>query len=298
VDNGTNLLGRTAYYTPDNNEIVLYTYGRHPKDILRSYAHELVHVHQNMEDRLEHTHTTNVNQDDYLKELEKEAYETGNILFRSWSDTIVKEDARKISQKNYADYHKDNKKKVKDPFGIMAYAAELGRLREDETPNLKVYLDMDGVLADFNKRFNDLSGMLPQPFVNKYGLKSFWDLIDEKHKVAFWRGIEVMPGAKALVDAAKEYDYELLTAPSAKNQSRIGKNLWVQDKVGSLFGSMPKVNFRKAKEKHMIKPTLTKSDVLIDDRADTIERWERAGGTGIQYFTANQAIKDLRDLKV
>jgi hypothetical protein len=74
--------------------------------------------------------------------------------------------------------------------------------------------------------------------------------------------------------------------------------LWVQDKVGSLFGSMPKVNFRKAKEKHMIKPTLTKNDVLIDDRADTIERWERAGGTGIQYFTANQAIKDLRDLKV
>ena len=238
-----------------------------------------------MEDRLEHTKTTNVNQDDYLKELEKEAYETGNILFRSWSDTLIKEG-------------KKSKKKVKDPFGIMAYAAELGRLREEEKPKLKVYLDMDGVLADFDKRFKDLSGYLPQPFVDKYGLNAFWDLIDEKHKVAFWRGIEVMPGAKQLVDAAKEYDYELLTAPSVKKQSRIGKNLWVQDKVGILFGSKPKVNFRKAKEKHMIKPELTKNDVLIDDRADTIERWERAGGTGIQYFTANQAISDLKDLKV
>ena len=51
--NADNFFGMTAYYDPNNREIVLYTLGRHPKDIMRSYAHELVHVQPTyMEDRL------------------------------------------------------------------------------------------------------------------------------------------------------------------------------------------------------------------------------------------------------
>lgn len=88
VENGEDIFGKTAYYMPDSNLVVLFTHGRHPKDILRSYAHELVHVHQNMEDRLNDYSTTNVNQDDHLEKIEREAYETGNILFRSWTDSL------------------------------------------------------------------------------------------------------------------------------------------------------------------------------------------------------------------
>ena len=72
-ENGEDIFGKTAYYAPQTNIIVLFTYGRHPKDILRSYAHELVHVHQNMEDRLHNVDTTDVNEDDYLEQLEREA---------------------------------------------------------------------------------------------------------------------------------------------------------------------------------------------------------------------------------
>ena len=47
VENANDLLGRTAYYDPNEKLVALYTMGRHPKDILRSYAHELIHHHQN-----------------------------------------------------------------------------------------------------------------------------------------------------------------------------------------------------------------------------------------------------------
>ena len=41
--NGNMLFGRTAFYKPDTQTIVVYTTNRHPKDILRSYCHELIH---------------------------------------------------------------------------------------------------------------------------------------------------------------------------------------------------------------------------------------------------------------
>ncbi len=275
--NSEDFFGKTAYYDPGNNIIVLYTLGRHPKDILRSYAHELVHVHQNHEDRLENITTDNVNEDDYLEKIEREAYEEGNIAFRSWTNKITE-------------------KKTKDPFGLNAFAYELARLNEDEEDNWYVYVDMDGVIADFDKRFKDLSGLMPQAYVDKHGLNKFWDLIDEKHKVAFWRGIEIMPGAGKLLNYVSNYPYEILTAPSIKKQSIIGKGLWIKDKIGTLYSAKPKVTYRPAKLKHTVKPNLTKYDVLIDDKKSTIERWNNAGGTAIFYVNADQVINDLKNL--
>ena len=52
VENAQEILGKTAFYNPDQREIVLYTLYRHPKDVLRSYAHEMIHHIQNLEDRL------------------------------------------------------------------------------------------------------------------------------------------------------------------------------------------------------------------------------------------------------
>ena len=288
-ENGEDIFGKTAYYAPQTNIVVLFTYGRHPKDILRSYAHELVHVHQNMEDRLQTINTTDVNEDDYLEQLEREAYETGNIMFRSWTDSLTGNKLEEAIKKLITE-----KKKNKDPFGLMAYAHELGRLREEES-EYKVYLDMDGVLADFDKRFEDLSGMKPGEFESKYGKNKFWDFIDEEHKVSFWVGIPEMPGAKQLVDAVKKYNYELLTAPSVKKQSYLGKILWVRNHK-DLFGGKPRINFKKAKEKHEVKPNLQKTDILIDDRLDTIERWNNAGGTGIHYQNISQVLNDLGKL--
>ena len=281
TENAKDFFGKTAYYDPNNQHIVLYTEGRHPKDILRSYAHEMVHHIQYLEDRLHNITTTNTNEDEDLDAIEKEAYVRGNMTFRNWTDSIT------------GDSLQEGKKK--DPFGLLAYAQELGRLREEES-EYKVYLDMDGVLADFDQRFRDISGMEPREFENKYGTKAFWNLIDEENKIKFWVGIPTMPGASDLVDAVKDYDYELLTSPSAKKQSYLGKILWVKNHTGDVFPSKPRINFKKAKEKHLVKPQLAKTDILIDDREDTIGRWNAAGGTGIVYKNISQVLNDLGKL--
>jgi phosphopantetheine adenylyltransferase len=88
TDNANELLGKTAYYDPNTQTIVLYTYNRHPKDILRSYAHEMIHHMQNLEGRINNIKGDNINEDEYLAELELEAYSKGNMLFRSWENNL------------------------------------------------------------------------------------------------------------------------------------------------------------------------------------------------------------------
>ncbi len=277
TENAKDFFGKTAYYDPNEQHIVLYTEGRHPKDIVRSYAHEMIHHIQYLEDRLGDVSTTNTMEDDHLDKIEQEANLRGTMTFRNWTDSL-------------------QEGKKKDPFGLNAYAMELARGLEEQESKYKVYLDMDGVLANFDQRFRDLSGMEPKEFENKYGKKEFWNLIDEEHKIKFWVGIPVMDGAASLVDAVKDYNYELLTSPSAKKQSYLGKILWVRNHIGDVFPSKPRINFKKAKEKHLVKPQLSQTDILIDDREDTIGRWNAAGGTGIVYKSIGQVLSDLKKL--
>ena len=272
-ENAKDFFGKTAYYDPNAMEIVLYTEGRHPKDIVRSFSHEMIHHIQNLEGRLGNVITTNTTEDEHLNNLEAEANLKGTMTFRNWTDSA--------------------KKNESDPFGLNAYAREL---MKEEEQNYKIYVDMDGVVADFDTRFRDLSGMAPRDFEAKYGKKAFWDLIDEENKVKFWVGIPPMPGASELISFVAKHDYEMLTAPSIKKQSRLGKNLWIRNHTGDIFPSKPRVNFKAAKEKHLIKPQLTSFDILIDDKASTIDSWNAAGGTGILYQSASQVISKLKKL--
>ena len=86
--NAEDFFGKTAYYDSDNRIIVLYTMNRHPKDIMRSFAHEMIHHMQNCEGRLSNITTQNTNEGGDLPEIEREAYEKGNMYFRNWEDSI------------------------------------------------------------------------------------------------------------------------------------------------------------------------------------------------------------------
>ena len=88
IKESSNFFGKTAHYSPDLKEIVLFVQGRHPKDIMRSFTHEMIHHKQNLEGRLGDIHTTDTNESEELLELEKEAYLEGNITFRNWEDSI------------------------------------------------------------------------------------------------------------------------------------------------------------------------------------------------------------------
>ena len=87
--------GKTAYYSPTEMKVVLYTLGRHPKDVCRSFAHEMIHHKQNLQGRLGNIQTTNINEDEYLREIEREAYLEGNECFRGWEDSVKNSDSKK-----------------------------------------------------------------------------------------------------------------------------------------------------------------------------------------------------------
>ena len=89
IENAQNFFGKTAYYNPNNRVIVLYTMNRHPKDIMRSYAHEMIHHEQNCNGKLQNITTQNTNEEGDLPEIEREAYEKGNMTFRNWTDTLT-----------------------------------------------------------------------------------------------------------------------------------------------------------------------------------------------------------------
>lgn len=91
LENAKNPLGKTAYYDPTNFEVVLYTDGRHPKDIMRSLSHELVHHKQNCNGELEGvTGEQGYAQTESGHRIEEEAYSLGNTCFRNWEDGVKK----------------------------------------------------------------------------------------------------------------------------------------------------------------------------------------------------------------
>lgn len=106
LKNANNILGKTAYYNPSNCSITLYTLDRHPKDILRSYAHEMIHRIQDNEGRLNGINTTNTNEDGNLEELEKEAYLNGNMTFRNWEDSL--KNSKPVNEVYFLDVEKFN----------------------------------------------------------------------------------------------------------------------------------------------------------------------------------------------
>ena len=91
AENAQGIFGKTAYYNPSDQSIILYITNRHPKDICRSFAHELVHHHQNKRGDLEGgdaSSPTYAQDDPHMRKMEMEAYLKGNMLFRDWEDKI------------------------------------------------------------------------------------------------------------------------------------------------------------------------------------------------------------------
>ena len=90
-ENGAMTLGRTAFYDPSELKIVLFITGRHPKDILRSFAHELIHHVQNERGDLNLGDSSDpqyAQKDDHLRKMEMEAYLKGNMLMRDFEDNF------------------------------------------------------------------------------------------------------------------------------------------------------------------------------------------------------------------
>jgi len=91
---------RTGYYLPDEKTVVIFCKDRHPKDILRSFCHEMIHHMQNLEGKDLNFTTTNVKDDGRLEKIESEAYVKGNIYFRKWTEHKNKKEMLNEGRKN------------------------------------------------------------------------------------------------------------------------------------------------------------------------------------------------------
>src|SRR6056300_37111 len=90
-ENAQNPLGKTAYYDPEKMSVTLYINGRHPKDVMRSLSHELVHHTQNCNGQFNDVGEMGegyAQNDSHLREMERQAYEKGNLCFRDWEHRI------------------------------------------------------------------------------------------------------------------------------------------------------------------------------------------------------------------
>ena len=91
--NAQNPLGKTAYYDPQERSVTLYVSGRHPKDILRSLGHELVHHKQNCEGKFENAGDMGegyAQNNPHLRAMEFEANSLGSMCLRDFEDGLKK----------------------------------------------------------------------------------------------------------------------------------------------------------------------------------------------------------------
>jgi len=93
-NNAKDMLGKTGYYDPSTKEITVFITNRHPKDIMRTVAHEVIHHAQNERgdfDNLGEMGEGYFQTNPHLHKLEIEAYSSGNDLFRKWEENFRKQ---------------------------------------------------------------------------------------------------------------------------------------------------------------------------------------------------------------
>jgi len=147
-ESNTSPLGKTAHYDPNSMEITIYVDGRHPKDIMRSFSHELVHHNQNLKGEFANI----VGQDGsnyaqtnpHLRKMEKEAYLKGNMCFRDWEDGYKSSNPNILNERRiYKMSIKDWKDKelntlLNEKWG---FSMNLNKLNESQKPD---FPDVDG----------------------------------------------------------------------------------------------------------------------------------------------------------
>jgi 5'(3')-deoxyribonucleotidase len=153
----------------------------------------------------------------------------------------------------------------------------------------QVYVDMDGVLADFDKRAIELLGMLGQEYEDTHGPEAFWtELWVKDHE--FYLNLEPMPGAQWLWDNVTKLTYpghpKILTGCPKEEDSKRQKIAWAKKN----FPEADVITCKSREKCHHCKP----GDVLIDDFTKYKHLWEKHKGKFIHHTNNEQSIAELQ----
>lgn len=148
---------------------------------------------------------------------------------------------------------------------------------------MKLYIDLDGVLADFDKKKLEIFGTLDVQD------EIMWPVI-HKYEPYFFLDLELKPDAIILFKYCKQFSPIILTALPKKNSEvcEKQKRSWVKDHLGEI---QVITCFREEKQKYSVPGA-----ILIDDNKNNIREWNMWGkwnipsGFGILHNNAQETM--------
>lgn len=155
------------------------------------------------------------------------------------------------------------------------------------TPETKIYLDMDGVLADFFHEYAKLAGVPP----NKFGRHDYRSIppaskdptLDKMIGTDFFGRLPKFPTADSLVKLVLGFvpEYHICSSPLRHDNrnSEHWKRVWIAE---HLTPQPTDIVITGQKERYAVNKDGS-PNILIDDRGENIQRWRDKGGIGIKY---------------
>jgi 5'-nucleotidase len=169
-------------------------------------------------------------------------------------------------------------------------------VRADGSPRIRVNLDVDGVMCDFDGwcRTNYGGGSRELSFENPDGSiltgdEALWAYVDQHPE--FWLDMPFFYGADEIMDICRPYGVRFLTG-CPRDENRFARAS--AEKVQKLNGKFPGIEVVTCWSKHKMLHMQEPGDILVDDFIANIRRWEKAGGCAVYFKTHKQAVSDLR----
>jgi hypothetical protein len=149
-----------------------------------------------------------------------------------------------------------------------------------------LFLDCDGVLADFDAGAKRLLGMTPAAFEERHGKGEFWKRLARARN--FYGDLTQMPDAQELFQAVKHLKPTILTGLPLGRWAAPQKERWAAEH----FPGVPIIT-TMARKKHL---HMEPGDVLVDDRENHRHLWEGAGGIFIHHKNAQDSLRQLAEI--
>lgn len=149
---------------------------------------------------------------------------------------------------------------------------------------MRLFLDCDGVLADFDSYAAEVLGMNSRHFEDLEGSDEFWRRLREHDD--FFYNLPKMPDADELFAGVEQYRPVILTGCPHGGWAEIQKIRWVADH----FPGTPMGLCESKNKRDFCRP----GDVLVDDWGKYRDLWTEAGGEFILHDNAVDSIGRVR----
>lgn len=159
--------------------------------------------------------------------------------------------------------------------------------------NFKLYLDMDGVIVDWDGQFKKISnGVSANDYEKLHGASGRFEM-SQNASPDFYATMQWMSDGKKLYNFVKQYDSEILShaETSGGNDTRVveGKKMWLKNNNVDMKANL--VPHREDKAKYA-----NNNAILIDDREDNIKEFIDAGGIGVLHKNTEDTIQQLKKI--